>query len=166
MKTALFCISFLRKGEVLAYVGRIHNLKDLKDHLQKPALTWGPGVRVSAFPDGDTSYAPLEDHPLATQCEPSALYCWILEILYCNPKGRRAVLRTPSTEGRSGCLYWAPSKPKGPKGLSPGSAPAGILPGGRKFVLRKVYFCLEGCICQIRHTIWMASHPGKLRGYE
>jgi len=29
-KTALFCIYFLRKGEVLAYVGRIHNLKDLK----------------------------------------------------------------------------------------------------------------------------------------
>jgi hypothetical protein len=24
-------ISFLRKGEVLAYVGRIHNLKDLKE---------------------------------------------------------------------------------------------------------------------------------------
>ena len=23
-------------------------------------------------------------------CEPSALYCWILEILCCNPKGRRA----------------------------------------------------------------------------
>ena len=32
LKTALFCISFLRKGEVLAYGGRIHNLKDLKDH--------------------------------------------------------------------------------------------------------------------------------------
>ena len=32
LKTALFCISFLRKGEVLAYVGRIHNLKDLKGH--------------------------------------------------------------------------------------------------------------------------------------
>ena len=31
LKTALFCISFLRKGEVLTYVGRIHNLKDLKD---------------------------------------------------------------------------------------------------------------------------------------
>ena len=31
LKTALFCISFLRKGEVLAYVVRIHNLKDLKD---------------------------------------------------------------------------------------------------------------------------------------
>ena len=28
LKTALFCISFPRKGEVLAYVGRIHNLKD------------------------------------------------------------------------------------------------------------------------------------------
>ena len=29
LKTALFCISFLRRAEVLAYVGRIHNLKDL-----------------------------------------------------------------------------------------------------------------------------------------
>ena len=28
-------ISFLRKGEVLAYVGRIHNLKDLKDTRQE-----------------------------------------------------------------------------------------------------------------------------------
>ena len=31
LKTALCCISFLRKGEVLAYVGRIHNRKDLKE---------------------------------------------------------------------------------------------------------------------------------------
>ena len=31
LKTALLCISFLRKGEVLAYAGRIHNLNDLKD---------------------------------------------------------------------------------------------------------------------------------------
>ena len=31
LKTALLCISFLRKGEVLAYVGRIHSLKNLKD---------------------------------------------------------------------------------------------------------------------------------------
>ena len=31
LETALFCISFLRKGEVLAYVGCIHNLKDLKE---------------------------------------------------------------------------------------------------------------------------------------
>jgi len=29
-KRRFFCISFLRKGEVMAYVGRIHNLKDLK----------------------------------------------------------------------------------------------------------------------------------------
>ena len=38
-----------------------------------------------------------------------------LEILHCDPKGRRALLRPPSTEGRSVCLCWAPSKPKGPK---------------------------------------------------
>ena len=65
------------------------------------------------------SHTPLEDHPLDTHCEPSALYCWILEILYCNPKGRKAFLRVPSTEGRSVCLSWASSKPKGPKGLKP-----------------------------------------------
>ena len=34
----------------------------------------------------------------------------------CNLKGRRALLPTPSTEGRSVCLWWAPSKPKGPEG--------------------------------------------------
>ena len=79
--------------------------------------TWGPGVCASAFPDGDTSYTPLDDHPLATHCEPSALHCWILEILNCTPKGRRASLRIPSTEGRSVCPCWAPSRPKGPKGL-------------------------------------------------
>jgi len=42
-------------------------------------------------------------------------YCWILEILCCYPKGRRALLRVPSTEGRGVCLCWALSKPKGPK---------------------------------------------------
>ena len=31
--------SFLRKGEVLAYVGRIHNLKDLKDS-NPNAVVW------------------------------------------------------------------------------------------------------------------------------
>ena len=46
----------------------------------------------------------------------SALYCWILEILYCKSKGRRALLRISSTEGRSVCLCWAPSKSEGPKG--------------------------------------------------
>ena len=39
LKTALFCISFPRKGEVLAYVGRIHNLKDLKDLKDLKAFT-------------------------------------------------------------------------------------------------------------------------------
>ena len=34
LTTGLFCISFLRKGEVLAHVGLHHNLKDLK----KPIL--------------------------------------------------------------------------------------------------------------------------------
>ena len=47
--------------------------------------------------------------------EPPALHCWILEILYCTPKGCRALLLIPSTEGRSVCLCWAKSKPKGPK---------------------------------------------------
>ena len=36
--------------------------------------------------------------------------------LHCNPNGRRDLLRIPSTVGRSVCLCWAPSKPKGPKG--------------------------------------------------
>ena len=38
LNTALFCISFLRKGKVLAYVGRIHNLKDLKDYRKGVSL--------------------------------------------------------------------------------------------------------------------------------
>ena len=42
-------------------------------------------------------------HPLHTHCEPSAPYCWILEILFCTPKGRRALLRIPTT-GRAKCL--------------------------------------------------------------
>jgi len=46
----------------------------------------------------------------------SEQYCWILEILYCNPKGGRALLRIPSTEGRGVCLCWAKSKPEGPQG--------------------------------------------------
>ena len=49
------------------------------------------------------SNTPLEDHPLHTHCEPSALYCWILEIRYCTPKERRASLRIPTT-GRATCL--------------------------------------------------------------
>jgi len=40
---------------------------------------------------------------------------WILEILYCNLNGRMALLRVPSTVGRSVCLCWEHSIPKGPK---------------------------------------------------
>ena len=58
-----------------------------------------PGVCVSMATIGIPSHTPLEDHPLATHSEPSALYCWILKILYCNPKGRRALLWIPSTKG-------------------------------------------------------------------
>ena len=63
-----------------------------------------------------TPFPFLEDRPIDTHREPSALYCWILEILYCDPKGRRALLQTPSKVGRSVCLWWEHSKPKEPKG--------------------------------------------------
>jgi hypothetical protein len=46
---------------------------------------------------------PIQSQVLATHREPSALYCWILEILYCTPKKRRALLRIPTT-GRAKCL--------------------------------------------------------------
>jgi len=52
---ALFCISFLRKGEELAYVGSIQNLKDLKDHcpLFRVHNSWcivqGVGFRVQVL---------------------------------------------------------------------------------------------------------------------
>ena len=62
--------------------------------------TWDPGVCVNMATIGIPSPPPLLDHPLDTHREPSALYCWILEILYCDPKGRRALLRVPSTVGR------------------------------------------------------------------
>ena len=54
--------------------------------------------------------------PLAGMTFPRNRPLGILEILYCTPKGGRALLRIPSTEGRSVCLCWAKSKPKGPKG--------------------------------------------------
>ena len=40
---------------------------------------------------------------------------------YCDPKGRRALLRVPSTVGRSVCLCWAPSKLEGPEGAGTAS---------------------------------------------
>ena len=47
-EVSLFCISFLRKGEVLAYVGHIHNLKDLKRvaRAQAPGAVGGGRVRL------------------------------------------------------------------------------------------------------------------------
>ena len=45
LKTALFCVSFLWKGGVLAYVGRIHNLKDLKAGAPTQVHTAGESAR-------------------------------------------------------------------------------------------------------------------------
>ena len=60
---------------------KIKNLKDLKIH----------------FLPKDTCR-----HSLRAICTVSE-YCWILEFLYCTPKGRRALLRIPTT-GRAKCL--------------------------------------------------------------
>jgi len=44
LKTALLCVSFLQKGEVLAHVGLHHNLKDLKQRdLNASHLHWRAG---------------------------------------------------------------------------------------------------------------------------
>ena len=80
-------------------------------------LFWGHFCREQV-----TSHNQVFCEPIKTGHEPQTQYffpqchCWILEILYCNPKGCRALLRIPSTEGRSVCLCWEHSKPKGPKG--------------------------------------------------
>ena len=78
-------------------------------------------VQGLGFEDHASSILEQQRQPSSLRWEPprqpSALYCWILEILYCDPKGRRALLRVPSTVGRSVCLCWALSKPKGPKEL-------------------------------------------------
>ena len=56
--------------------------------------------------------------PLAARREPSALEGWILEVLHCNLKGKRAFLWILFTERRGVRLCWALSKPEGPKGRS------------------------------------------------
>ena len=77
LKTALFCKSFLRKGEVLAYGGSIRNLKDLEEHWKAASglilhHTWGlVYVRVRAY--FGSLKCPFTDHPLDTHCEPFAL---------------------------------------------------------------------------------------------
>ena len=67
------------------------------------------GIRDKSLRDTTLGIFEVDQIPLATHHEPSALYCWILEILYCDPKGRRALLRVPSKVGRSACLCWAHS---------------------------------------------------------
>ena len=67
------------------------------------------------------------------------------EILYCNPKGRRALLRVPSTVGRSVCLWWEHSKPKGPTGALRAQIPtscASVLLGELKDVSSQ-FTCTE-----------------------
>ena len=69
----------------------------------KPKGPKGPSANLTA----------LEDHPVDTRREPSALEGWILEIRYCDPKGSRAFLRILSTERRGVRLCWAKLKPTG-----------------------------------------------------
>ena len=47
-----------------------------------------------------SAHAPPEDHPSAARRELSALEGWILEVFYCEPKGRRAFWRILPKEGR------------------------------------------------------------------
>jgi len=82
-----FCADPFYKEEVLACVGCIHNLKDLKDL--------------------------LKDLQTDARREPSALEGWILQVLYCDPNGSRAFLRILSAEGRGVRLCWGKPKPKG-----------------------------------------------------
>jgi len=51
--------------------------------------TWGPGVCVSMATIGVSSHTTIEDHPLDTRREPSALESRTLEVLHCNAKGSR-----------------------------------------------------------------------------
>ena len=54
------------------------------------------------------------------------------EIIFCDPKGCRALLRVPSTEGRIVCLCWALSNPKGPNRF-------GALAAGRTGIIFVLY---------------------------
>ena len=70
----------------LCYVGSIQNLKDLNDL-----------------------------NALNARRQPSPLEGWILEVIYCGPKGSRAVLWVLFTEGRGARLCWALLTPEGPE---------------------------------------------------
>ena len=66
LKTALFYISFLRKGEALVYVGLPQNLKDLKDQGMESRVA-GVAARVGiggwVRPSADRLRAPLGSGP-------------------------------------------------------------------------------------------------------
>jgi len=47
----------------------------------------GPWCACETVPLWSNSHVPLEDHPLVARREPFALEDWILESLYCDPKG-------------------------------------------------------------------------------
>ena len=68
----LYCGPRLRNGEVSAYVGRNQYLEGPKGLVEADL---GPGVYASAGVLRSTQNTPLKDHPVATHCEPSALYC-------------------------------------------------------------------------------------------
>jgi len=76
----------------------------------------GSGRVCERVPDGDYSNTPFEDHPLVARRELSALEGWILEVLYCDPKGSRAILRLLFTERPDVRLWWAHTKSQGPQG--------------------------------------------------
>ena len=78
-----------------AYAGSSKNLKDLKHQKDQSTLSRSPRAICTVV--------------------------LILEILCCYPKGRRALLRVPSTEGRGVRICWAHSYPKRPQG--PGQSP-------------------------------------------
>ena len=103
----LYLQSFLRKGVSLGHVGRNKNLKDLKAGFEECTAL---ARRKSRDPWEEARH-------LCTVTRCLSKGCWILEILYCNPKGHRALLRVPSKEGRGVRLCWALSKPEGPQGL-------------------------------------------------
>ena len=83
---------------------------------------------------------------------------WLRSARPCNPKGRRALLRVPSKIGRSVCLCWAKSKPKGPQGLCESSC-EGDLSGGlsadktRVALSPKVMSPQERCVVPCSKTI-------------
>ena len=100
LKTALLCISFLRKGELLAYVGRIHNLKDLKGRrafLRVPStvgrnvcLCWEHSKPQGPKGPWDKSRS-FEDYPLAGS---AVILCVSLyRGASCDPKGSMAFLQ-------------------------------------------------------------------------